>query len=77
MARLEVNLTNKNPRAIASHYLDTVEQLEGVPRRLRCDKGTENVVIGTLFDSSFDKITMMTSLEEKALLRAKLVEINE
>ena len=45
---LEVNSTNKNPRVIASHYLDTVEQLGGVPKRLRCDKGTENVVIGTL-----------------------------
>ena len=45
---LDVNSTNKNPRVIASHYLDTVEQLGGVPRRLRCDKGTENVVIGTL-----------------------------
>ena len=45
---LEVNSTNKNPRVIASHYLNTVEQLGRVPRRLRSDKGTENVVIGTL-----------------------------
>ena len=45
---LEVNSTNKNPRVIASHYLNTVEQLGGVPRRLGSEKGTENVVIGTL-----------------------------
>ena len=43
---LEVNSTNKNPRIIASHYLNAVLQLEGVPRRLRCDRGTENTIMG-------------------------------
>ena len=33
---------------IASHYLNTVQQLKGVPVRMRCDKGTENAVIGVL-----------------------------
>ncbi|KAJ7322020.1 hypothetical protein OS493_033416 [Desmophyllum pertusum] len=45
---LEVNSTNKKPSVIASHYLDTVQQLEGVPRRMRCDRGTENTIIGNL-----------------------------
>ena len=45
---LEANSTNKNPGMIASHYLNTVQQLEGVPARMRCDKGTENAVIGVL-----------------------------
>ena len=45
---LEANSTNKNPGMIASHYLNTVQQLEGVPVRMRCDKGTENAVIGVL-----------------------------
>lgn len=45
---LEVNSTNKNAKVVASHYIDTVEQLGGVPRRRRCDKGTENNVIGTM-----------------------------
>ena len=45
---LEANSTNKNPGMIASHYLNTVQQLEGVPVRMRCDKGTENSVIGVL-----------------------------
>lgn len=45
---LEVNSTNKNPSVIASHYLNTVQQLGGVPRRMRCDRGTENTIIGTL-----------------------------
>ena len=33
---------------IASHYLNTVQQLKGVLVRMRCDKGTENAVIGVL-----------------------------
>ena len=45
---LEVNSTNKNSKVVVSHYLDTVEQLGGVPRRVRSDKGTENVIIGRL-----------------------------
>ena len=45
---LEVNSTNKNPSVIASHYLNTVQQLGGVPRMMRCDRGTENTIIGTL-----------------------------
>ena len=44
----EVNSTNKNPRVIASNYLNAVQQLGGVPRRMRCDRGTENTIIGTL-----------------------------
>ena len=45
---LEVNFTNKNPRVIASNYLNVVQQLGGVPRRMRCDRGTENTIISTL-----------------------------
>ena len=45
---LEVNSTNKYPNVIASHYLTTVQELEGVPRRMRCDRGTENTIIGSL-----------------------------
>ena len=35
---LTVNSMNKNPSIISSHYLNAVLQLEGVPRRLRCDR---------------------------------------
>ena len=45
---LEANSTNKNPGMIASHYHSAVQQLEGVPVRMRCDKGTENIIIGVL-----------------------------
>ena len=45
---LEVNSTNKNIRVIASNYLNVVQQLGGVSRRMRCDRETENTIIGTL-----------------------------
>lgn len=45
---LEASSTNKNPSVIASHYLSTVQQLEGVPVRMQCDRGTENTSIGIL-----------------------------
>ena len=45
---LEVNSTNKNSKVVAFHYLETVEQLGGVARRVRSDNGTENTVIATL-----------------------------
>ena len=45
---LEVGSTNKNPRFIAWNYLDTVQQLGGVPRLVRSDKETKNVVVHDL-----------------------------
>lgn len=45
---LEVNSTNKNIRVIASNYLNVVQQLGGVSRRMCCDRETENTIIGTL-----------------------------
>ena len=45
---LEVGASNKNPRFIAWHYLEAVRQIGGVPRVIRSDKGTENVVMRDL-----------------------------
>ena len=45
---LEVGSSNKNPRFIAWHYLNAVQQLGGVPKLMRSDKGTENVVVRDL-----------------------------
>ena len=42
--RLEV----KKPSVIASHYLNAVLQLEGVPRQLRKDRVTGNAITGNL-----------------------------
>lgn len=45
---LEVNSANKNPSVIASHYLSTVQQLEGVPVRMCCDGGMGSTTTGIL-----------------------------
>ena len=44
----EANSTNKNPGMIATHYLNTVQQLAGVPVWMRCNKGVENTITGVL-----------------------------
>lgn len=45
---LEVSTTNKNPNVIVDYFLSTVQQLGGVPRLVRTDKGTENVWIAVM-----------------------------
>ena len=45
---LEVDSTNKDPKVVANYFLSTVQQLKGVPRLIRTDKGTENIWIATL-----------------------------
>lgn len=42
---LEVGPTNKNPDVIAKYYLDAAKQLDGIPRKIRSDDGTENSLI--------------------------------
>jgi hypothetical protein len=45
---LEVCTMNKNPNVIVNYFLSTVQQLGGVPRLVRTDKGTENVWISVM-----------------------------
>lgn len=45
---LEVSSTNKNPKIIAHYYLKTLSKYGSMPTLLRTDKGTENVIIGSL-----------------------------
>lgn len=40
---LEVRVTNKNPRVIVKYFINCIRQIEGVPRVVRADCGTENV----------------------------------
>ena len=42
---LKVNSTNNNPKVIASYYLDCIITLKLLPRCVRSDRGTENVVV--------------------------------
>ena len=45
---LEVASSNKNPKVIADYFLSAIQQLGGVPRLVRSDKGTENTLIATI-----------------------------
>ena len=42
---LKVNESNSDPNIIASYFLDCIEQLKLLPRCIRADRGTENVVV--------------------------------
>ena len=45
---LEVGSTNKDAKVVVNHFLGTAQQLDGVPRLIRTDQGTENTWIATL-----------------------------
>lgn len=45
---LEVASTNNDPEVTAFYYLSTLKQLKFMPTILRSDKGSENVLIGSL-----------------------------
>ncbi len=45
---LEVASSNKDPKVVANYFLSTVQELGGVPRLIRSDKGTENTRIAVL-----------------------------
>ena len=45
---LEVASTNNDPRVVADYFLSTIQQLGGVPRLIRTDKGTENSMVAVL-----------------------------
>ncbi len=42
---LEVSPSNKNPRIIARYYINCVKSTKGLPRKVRGDRGTENVLV--------------------------------
>ncbi|KAJ8668776.1 hypothetical protein QAD02_000035 [Eretmocerus hayati] len=52
---LRTATTNNNPRVTARYFLEAVANEEGVPTLVRCDDGTENVVIETLQTSLRDE----------------------
>ena len=45
---LEVAASNKVPELIAKHYLDAIKQMEGKPKIVKADNGTEHSVIQPL-----------------------------
>ena len=42
---LKVGPSNKNPKNIAHFYLELVKKIQGVPRLIRADRGTENSLL--------------------------------
>ena len=42
---LETGPSNKDPEIIASYFISTVKNINGVPRKIRSDDGTENSLI--------------------------------
>lgn len=42
---LKVSSSNNDPRVIASHYLKCIDRLNLVPRCIRADRGSENVMV--------------------------------
>ena len=43
---LQVAASNKDPKTIASYYVNCIQQLKLVPRLVRADRGSENILIG-------------------------------
>ena len=43
---LEVSATKNNPKVVSSFFLNTVKKLQLIPRCIRSDRGSENVIIG-------------------------------
>ena len=43
---LVADSTNKDPKVVASYFVNSLRDLNLVPRKIRADRGSENVVIG-------------------------------
>lgn len=48
MIWLTVAATNNNPNVVATYYVRSVNKLQIVPRLIRTDRGSENIIIGGL-----------------------------
>jgi hypothetical protein len=42
---IKVGHSNKDPKYIAHFYMELVQKLQGVPKIVRADRGTENVLL--------------------------------
>lgn len=45
---LKVGRTNRNPTIVGSYFLDYIREIEGVPKIIRIDRGTENTLIADM-----------------------------
>ena len=67
---LEVASTNKDSRVVADYFLSTVQQLGGVPRLVRTDKGTENAMVAVL-QKLFRRNDRDTLAGDKSIIQGK------
>ena len=51
---LRVSYTNNDPKVVAGYFIESVERLGGVPKKLRCDRGTENSIVEILYKFLYD-----------------------
>lgn len=70
---LEVATTNNDPAITAHYYLKTVKQLKFLPTVIRCDKGSENSLIGEL-QTCMRKIHTDKFAGEKSFIQGKSVK---
>ena len=45
---MEVADSNHDPKLIASYYIKTITAVDGIPKGIRADRGTENVIIAAI-----------------------------
>ena len=45
---IKVARTNRNPRVVAAYFLDFIREHKVVPKIIRVDQGSENVVIADI-----------------------------
>ncbi|XP_062614152.1 uncharacterized protein LOC134275889 [Saccostrea cucullata] len=67
---LEVCATNNDPAVIAGYYLNCIEQMEGIPKNLRTDPGTENsttAAIQTVFSVNELSHRFVTSVRNQRI----------
>lgn len=65
---LTASHTNKNPRHVALNFVEFLRQSKRVPRLVRSDAGTKNVIIRSI-QKLYDLFTMTTYKDTEVFLR--------
>ena len=59
---LESNYTSSDPKVVGGYFIRVVEQMKGCPKRIRGDRGTENIYIQQI-QSIFSDIHSLSTEE--------------
>ena len=63
----KVSASNNNSKIIASHYLTCINKLKLIPRVVRGDHGSENVIVSGMQRFFFGKITQIIKVKKEVL----------